>query len=113
MKQKIVRTEELGLDLKNISNKDLEELATFIDQCLKDELNKLLSERILSYISTISIEVVNDVISIAIDLEADSYVTPYVSLESVLDQVLRHVFERIRNHLVSKFRKITEVDNKV
>jgi hypothetical protein len=112
MKPKTVRIEELGLDLKNFDNKDLEYLALFIEQCLKDELGKLLNERLISYISTISVEIINDIIRISIDLEADSYVSPYISLEKILEQVLRHVFDRTKQYLVSKYKKTTGIDNK-
>ncbi|MEM1644831.1 MAG: hypothetical protein QXL96_02990 [Ignisphaera sp.] len=112
MMLKPTRIEELGLNLDHINEKDLEELILFIEQCLNDELKKLLDQRILDYISIISVEIVNNTINIAIDLEADSYITPRVSLESVLDQVLRHVFERTRAYLVRKFRKTTESNNK-
>lgn len=112
MMLKPTRIEELGLNLDYINEKDLEDLALFIEQCLNDELKKLLDQRILDYISIISVEIVNNTINIAIDLEADSYITHHVSLESILDQVLRHVFEKTRIYLVRKFGKTAESDNK-
>ncbi|MEM1560047.1 MAG: hypothetical protein QW775_07650 [Ignisphaera sp.] len=106
------RIEELGLNLEYINEKDLEELVLFIEQCIKDELSKLLDQRVLEYISIISVEIVNNTINIAIDLEAGSYITPHISLESILDQVLRHVFEKTRMYLVRNFRKNAESNNK-
>ncbi|MCC6015742.1 MAG: DUF3194 domain-containing protein [Desulfurococcaceae archaeon] len=112
IKSKTVDVEEIGLDLKNISDKDLEEIAQFLEQCIKDEIGKLLSEKVIGYVSTISIEINNDIIKIAINLEVDSYITPQISLEKILDQVLRHVFERARQYLASKFRKTEETNTK-
>lgn len=111
MMLKPTRIEELGLNLEYINEKDLEELALFIEQCIKDELGKLLDQRILEYISIISVEIADNTINIAIDLEADSYITPHISLESILDQVLRHVFEKTRMYLVRKFRRTAESNN--
>lgn len=112
MKLKSVPVEELGLDLRSISEKELEELLNFIESCLREELDRILGQRLLGYASTISVEVVNDTLNIAIDLETDSYLTSHISLENVLDQVLRHVFTRTRMYLSRRFRKINEAFNK-
>uniref|UniRef100_A0A7C2ZN76 DUF3194 domain-containing protein n=1 Tax=Ignisphaera aggregans TaxID=334771 RepID=A0A7C2ZN76_9CREN len=111
MKTKSVSFEELGLDLRKISDKELEDLAYFIEKCIKEELSRLLDQRLLGYVTTISVELTNKAINVAIDLEADSYLISHVSLESMLDQVLRHVFTKVRLYVAERFRKTEGTDS--
>lgn len=111
MKTKSVPIEQIGLDLKKLSENELNDLAAFIEQCIKDELNKILGQRLLGYIATISIEVANDAINIGIDLEADSYLTSNISLGSVLDKVLHNVFTRTKVYLSTRFRESEKHSN--
>lgn len=105
MKIKSIPIESLNLDLKRISQKDLEDIATFIEQIIADELNKTLGARILNFIVTISTEVSGDAINVAIDLEVDSYLIPNISLESILDKVINNAFARLRAFLSTRYRK--------
>lgn len=108
MKIKSIRIEDLGLDIEKIGQRDLEDIARFIEQIIIDELNRLLGPRILEYITTINIEIDNNMLNISIDLEADSYLIPHTSLDKILDKVLRYVFTKTEMYLSTRFRGTKE-----
>lgn len=108
MRYKSIPVEQIGLDLKSVSPKDLEEIANFIEQHIRNELNRILNQRLLGYVITISVEIMNDAINIAIDLEADSYLSSHISLESILDKVLQYAFAEAKVYLSTRFRKTQE-----
>lgn len=107
MQKSLKYVEELELDVEHISTENLAELAEFIEQCIRSELSKVLDKRMLGFVTSIEVEVVNKIINISVDLEVETYITRHISLENILDKVLDYVFTNARIYL-SRFRKIEE-----
>ncbi|MEM1541494.1 MAG: hypothetical protein QW101_01470 [Ignisphaera sp.] len=111
MKQLYRYVEELNIDTERITQDNLVELAELIEHCIRNELMKILNQRLINLVVTIGTEIADKVINISVDLEVEAYIPPHTNLESILDRVLNYAFTKVRTYL-SRFRKYKENDNK-
>jgi len=111
MKQLYRYVEELNVDIERITQDNLVELAELIEHCIRDELAKILNQRLTNLVATIGIEIADKVINISVDIEVEAYVLPRMNLENILDRVINYAFTKARIYL-SRFRKHKENDNK-
>ncbi len=102
---KTIDIEYIGLDESFFQNYDsLLLIASYIEEVVKEELEKILGQRTNKYYLAIGVEHNNSYITISIDLEVEAYILPKIDLGKVIDKVIRNAFDRARIFL-SRFRK--------
>ncbi len=102
---KAIDVEYIGLNENFLQNDEtLILIASYVEEAVKEELEKILGKRTNKYYLAVGIEYNNDCITISIDLEVEAYILSKINLEKVIDKVIRNALDRTRI-LLSRYRK--------
>jgi len=102
---KAIDIEYIGLDESFFHDDNaLFLIASYIEEVVKEELEKILGQRTNKYYLIVGVENNNGYITVSIDLEVEAYILPKIDLGSIVDKVIRNAFDRLRVFL-SRYRK--------